>query len=202
MPAAMPNDQRRLQLQVRIVLCQLRLVDRDKRVLLFLGIDVLDEAALDQIFKGELAVPHLVDVVTGDHGLAVLNNYQRASGPAHVGVYDHFIGELVIRNVDLVRDDALPSLFAYVLYQLDRALVGPHERAVHEYSGFHDYTALHSGCTPVSSRIFFIDSLSSTPVESSTDMAKFFTRPQLGPSGVSEGQMRPHWVACKSRASK
>ncbi len=34
------------------------------------------------------------------------------------------------------------------------------------------------------------------------ESARFFTRPQLEPSGVSLGQILPKCVACKSLASK
>ena len=34
------------------------------------------------------------------------------------------------------------------------------------------------------------------------DRARFLTRPQFEPSGVSLGQRRPQWVACRSLASK
>ena len=41
-----------------------------------------------------------------------------------------------------------------------------------------------------------------TPTEIDADNARFFTRPQLDPSGVSLGHKRPQWVGCRSRASK
>jgi len=41
-----------------------------------------------------------------------------------------------------------------------------------------------------------------TPTEMQADKARFLTRPQLEPSGVSLGHKRPQCVACKSLASK
>ncbi len=41
-----------------------------------------------------------------------------------------------------------------------------------------------------------------TLTEMVAERARFLTRPQLTPSGVSEGQILPKWVAWRSLASK
>ena len=57
-------------------------------------------------------------------------------------------------------------------------------------------------CTGFITSIFLITASSSSGSEPSdilASIARFFTSPQLGPSGVSLGHILPNWVGCKSR---
>ena len=61
--------------------------------------------------------------------------------------------------------------------------------------------ASYAGTVPISkSSCLTLSGL--TPTEIDEDNARFLTRPQFEPSGVSLGHSRPQWVGCRSRASK
>ena len=68
-------------------------------------------------------------------------------------------------------------------------------------SPFARSSASPAGTAP-RSYIFSTISSEGTLTDIMAESARFLTRPQLDPSGVSLGQMRPKWVACRSRASK
>ncbi len=61
--------------------------------------------------------------------------------------------------------------------------------------------ASFTGITPMLKSSCFIFS-GFTPTEMQADKARFFTKPQFDPSGVSFGHRRPQWVGCRSLASK
>ena len=61
-------------------------------ILLFLGIQVLHQPCFDEILEGHLPSSHLSHVLIGDQSLAVLDDDERPSGPARIGVDEDLVG--------------------------------------------------------------------------------------------------------------
>ena len=95
------QDERRINLQMRMLRSEVHFVDGDEEVFLLLGIDELDGTLLHQVLKGHLVVADVLDILLGNLGSAIPDHDQGTTSPSTVGVDDDVVIEIFIGDVDL-----------------------------------------------------------------------------------------------------
>ena len=124
-------------LEVRVLVGDLAFVEGDEAVLLLAGVQVFDDALLDEVCPGDLVLLELLDVLLGEQRHAVLDDDERAPAASAVRLDDDLVGVLVVADVDDVAYRALPAFGAHLLREADRVLGIADELAVEEDFSLH-----------------------------------------------------------------
>ena len=126
------KDERGVDLKVRVLGSDVRLVDGDEEVFLLLGIDELDRAYLHHVLKLYLASPEGLDLIVGHLRFAVPDNDQGSARSPAIGVDDDVVVELLVGDVDLGRELAAPAHLAHPPDKIARVVYEPDQGAVHK----------------------------------------------------------------------
>ena len=127
-----PEDERGVDLEVRVLGSEIRLVDGDEEIFLLLGVDELDRALPHHILKDHLAVSETLDVVVVHLRNTAFDHDQRAARPAAIGMDDDVVVEFLVGYVDLGGDLAVPTHLAHPPDQFPRVVHKPDKGPVNE----------------------------------------------------------------------
>ncbi len=126
------QDERGVDLEMRVLGSEVRFVDGDEEVFLLFGIDKLDRALPHHVREDHIALSEAFDIIPGHLRFAVPDYDQGAACSAAVGVDDDIVVELLVGDVDLRGDLAAPAHIAHPPDQIPGVIHEPDQGTVNE----------------------------------------------------------------------
>jgi len=126
------QDERGVDLEMRVLGGEIRFVDSDEEIFLLFGIDKLDRTFPRYVREGHLAVSEVFDIVSGHLRFAFADHDQWPARSAAIGVDDDIVVEFLVGDVDLGGDLAAPAHIAHPPHQVPGVIHEPDKSSVNE----------------------------------------------------------------------